>query len=202
MLNVLKIITLLALAPSFILADKADYDPDTYEPSQATCKPPPLTFRVARNTWDGKTSKVDSISVRAFPGQSTWNKVHTEVTNRPIEDGESFQIRSNSWKQQLGVGLCVETCDFESLGIRFQHDCVGVYGDTSLYYKSDENNREVAVNINKRRTTEPKLTYNKTGHCVKFEGSNACQPLPEHFRGQRLRAIGAVWNQNSATIVN
>lgn len=172
------------------------YDPDSYDPITGECASP-IKFRVATNTWNGKVSKENYIQVSG----GGWNKVHCEATSRTLEDGDTFTVRGN--KYQVGVGLCIESCDFKC-GVRFTHNCVGFYGDNSNFmFAADKTGKEYKIPADNRISIEQGFTYNKDGNCVEHVSSSGkkCVPLPDHFKNQPLRAIGQVWNSAKATVV-
>lgn len=175
-----------AAAASSSTEDVPQYDPDSYDPVEAQCAPPPLTFRSAFNTWDGKTSNANSISVSG----GGWNKVHAEITSRTLQDGETFAIQGD--RVQVGVGLCLESkCDLEtSPGIRWNYECVGFYGGNSIMFATDEFGEEYEIDANRPRSSLQGFTYNASDNCVVHVKSwgEECTPLPEHFRGEEVRA--------------
>ena len=189
------LLLILSALPTSIVAQT--YNPDSYEPIACT---PPITFRsAAESSFDGKWSYETQIGVSG----GGWNKVHVELTSRSLEDGETFKIKGN--KLQVGVGLCVETCDLESAyGIRWKHNCVGFYGDVPYkIHAANENNEEYMITSSNPRSSLQGFTYDKANNCITHIGSRdkSCTPLPAHFKDQKVRAIGQVWNSAKADIV-
>ena len=156
----------------------------------------PIQFR-ERNNGDGKVATATSIRVSG----GGWNKVYCESTTRPLQDGDSFTIRGN--KNQVGVGLCIDS-EPPSCSIRFNHQCVGFYGDVrNTMMAANDEGKEYKINADNYPSTLQGLTYDKDGNCVQHVSSSTkmCIPLPEHFKNKQLRAIGQVWNSASASIV-
>jgi len=84
-----------------------------YQTSSHNYQSRPLTFRVSFNTWNGRYSTRNDIGVSS----DGWSDSHAELTSRIINDGEAFTIIGE--KLQVGVGLCVDSCELESkFGIR------------------------------------------------------------------------------------
>lgn len=174
------------------LAD-TNYDPSSWN---SQCRS--LNFR-HDFTSDGKVSRINYISVYG----GGWNKVHKELTSRSLNDGESFAIIGN--KLQIGVGLCIDSCDLETkFGLRWVYNCVGFYGDGPDMHAADKNNKEYFVKVDRSKSTYNKITYDEGNNCVKHAGSRsgACTPLPPHFKGKRVRAIGQVWNSAYARLTS
>jgi len=204
----MKYVLLLSIAIPFVLSQT--YDLESYEPvvcnstissnETENTNLPPITFRSAfEQYFDGKWSYETQIGVSG----GGWNKVHTELTSRSLEDGDTFILRGS--RLQVGVGLCVETCDLESAyGIRWKYNCVGFYGDVPWkIHAADENNEEYLIDSSNPQSVVQGFTYDKANNCIthveSFDGN--CTSLPDHFKNQTVRAIGQVWNNAEADIV-
>ncbi len=178
--------------------DGPKYVADSYDPIQ--CRPP-IKFRAATNSWDDKISTPNYIQVN----RGGWTHVHCESTSRTLEDGDTFKIRGNKGFGGIGVGLCIETCQLETkCSVRFNYNCVGFYASSFAFMlAADENGIEYKITADNIEGSTQGFTYNKKGNCVQHNLSrqNMCIPLPEHFRGKPVRAIGQVWNNARATIV-
>jgi hypothetical protein len=83
------------------------------------------------------------------------------------------------------------------------YDCIGFYGDGTIMFATDESGEEYEVDANRPSSSLQGFTYNASDNCVVHVKSRGeeCTPLPEHFRGEAVRAIGQVWASASATIV-
>ena len=166
----------------------------------ATIEKEPIRFRSTTNK-DGKVTQPTYIQVSG----GGWNKVHCASTSRVLEDGESFTVRGN--KLQAGVGLCIDSQELQDggkCGIRFNHSCVGFYGDNrNLMFAADESGKEYKISADNNMSAIQGITYDKEGNCVRHASSRTqqCVPLPEHFKDKPLRATGQVWNSARATIV-
>ena len=156
-----------------------------------------LTFRSSSTGWQGKSSDKNQIGVTG----GGWNTVHVELTSRTLNHDETFKIVGT--KQQVGVGLCIDSCDLESsFGIRWEYNCIGFYGDGTPMLATDQKGKEYAVPVDRSQSRSQGFTYNQSGNCVTHIGSRSktCTPLPEHFRGKAVRAIGQVWNSASGKL--
>ena len=171
----------------------------SYNPSSWNSQCKPLAFRSSNNDWDGKWSDLNEIGVSG----GGWNKVHLELTSRPLNDGEKFEIIGN--KQQVGVGLCIDSCDIETkAGIRWNYNCVGFYGDGTSMLATDSSGTEYQISVDRYRSNQQGFTYDQENNCVTHIGSRGkqCTKLPDHFEGKAVRAIGQVWNSAFANLVS
>jgi len=169
----------------------------TYNPASWNSQCRDLAFRFANASSEGKSSTQNRISVWG----GGWNKIHAELTSRPLNDGETFTVIGN--KQQVGAGLCIDSCELESnFGIRWKYNCIGFYGDGTSMLATYSTGKEYTVAVDRYRSRSQGFTYNRSKNCVTHIGSRQkiCTPLPDHFLGKAVRAIGQVWNSASATI--
>ena len=169
-----------------------DYDKASWN-SQCTA----LAFRSSSTDWDGKWSHENQIGVYG----GGWNKFHKELTSRSLHDSEKFEIIGN--KDQVGVGLCIDSCDLETnFGLRWNYNCVGFYGDRNLMFAADQTGNEYKVTMDRFRSNRQGFTYDQENNCVTHMGSKSktCTPLPDHFRGKAVRAVAQVWNDAVAKI--
>lgn len=145
----------------------------------------PITFRKSSVDLDYKWSDAEQIGV----GSSDWNKIHVEITSRPLQDGETFSVTGD--KYQVGAGLSVDSTDMNNIGIRWKHNCVGFYGDGKVMPASDENNKENLVPMD-RPTAKPQgFIYDATNNCLIHVGSANKTPTPllAHFARKYVRAF-------------
>jgi len=153
----------------------------------------PITFRYSTVDWMSMWSDAYQIGVEGV------NKTHTELTSRPMSDGETFSITGN--KEQCGVGLCIDSYELEfDFGLREKHNCVGFYGDMTLMFAADENNTEYTVEMDRFTSNIQGFTYDEKNNCITYIGSanSTCTPLPDHFAGHAVRAIAEVWDGTTA----
>ena len=170
------------------------YDPLSYD---SQCRS--LGFRVANNVWNGKESSFDRIEVSG----GGWNKIHAEFTSRILNDGEFFTVIGS--KKQVGVGLCIDSCSMESgVGIRFNYNCAGFYGDGTNFMAADIYNTEYTTTVDRVTSTIQGFKYDRLNNCVIHVGSlsQTCTSLPSHFNGAPVRAIAQVWNSANAFIAS
>jgi hypothetical protein len=157
----------------------------------------PITFRYSTVDWMSMWSDAYQIGVEGV------NKTHTELTSRPMSDGETFSITGN--KEQCGVGLCIDSYELEfDFGLREKHNCVGFYGDMTLMFAADENNTEYTVEMDRFTSNIQGFTYDEKNNCITYIGSanSTCTPLPDHFAGHAVRAIAEVWDGTTAKMSN
>ena len=125
------------------------------------------------------------------------------MTSRSLQDGDTFKIVGS--RQQVGVGVCIESCELDAgrCGIRFNHNCVGFYGDNSDYmFAADESRKEYKIPSDNKRSIIQGITYNQDDNCIYHTASRGktCTPHPDHFRNKPLRAVGQVWASATARV--
>jgi len=130
-----------------------------------------------------------------------YNHLHMELTSRSIHDGETFKLIGDT--QELGVGLCIETCLLEkNFQPRGYHKCVSFFGTERTMRVTDEDGIEDEVSINRYPSKYQGFIYNKHKNCVTHIGDtqHTCIDLPDWFKNKKLRAFGFVWDSNYAHI--